>query len=153
MQLGCKDMHLIMYASKYIGQPEDIGSDLVDILETAQTFNAKHNVTGMLFCDEGRFIQVLEGEKSTVQSLMDSIQKDVRHENVTILLDHPVENRELSDWSMRAFDVSSFSGKDWSLLDDFRSIYLQNFKVSSSQVIRLLQHFIDDYKTFEKLRV
>ena len=146
-------MHLIMYASKYIGQPEDIGSDLVDILETAQTFNAKHNVTGMLFCDEGRFMQVLEGEKSTVQSLMDSIQKDVRHENVTVLLDHAVENRELSDWSMRAFDVNSFSGKDWSLLDDFRSIYLQNFKVSSSQVIRLLQHFIDDYKTFEKLRV
>lgn len=146
-------MHLIMYASKYIGLPDKIGPDLVDILETAQAFNLEHHITGMLFCDEGRFMQVLEGEKETIQNLMEQIKKDKRHENVNVLLDHLVEARELTDWSMRAFNVSSFTGKDWSLLDDFRSIYLQNFKVSSSQVIRLLQHFIEDYKTFERLRV
>jgi len=142
-----------MYASKYIGLPDKIGPDLVDILETAQAFNLEHHITGMLFCDEGRFMQVLEGEKETIQNLMEQIKKDKRHENVNVLLDHLVEARELTDWSMRAFNVSSFTGKDWSLLDDFRSIYLQNFKVSSSQVIRLLQHFIEDYKTFERLRV
>lgn len=146
-------MHLIMYASKYVGLPDSIGPDLVSILETAREFNAQNDITGMLFCDEGRFMQVLEGEKDTIQSLMDNILKDARHENVNVLLNHPVESRELADWNMRAFNVSSFKGKDWSLLDDFRSIYLKNFKVSSAQVIRLLQHFIEDYKTFEKLRV
>ena len=146
-------MHLIMYASKYTGRPEEIGPDLVDILETARAFNDKHDITGMLFCDEGRFMQVLEGEKDTIQNLMDHIMKDTRHEDINILLNHPIETRELSGWNMQAFNVSSFAGKDWSLLDDFRSIYLKNFKVSSAQVIRLLRHFIDDYKTFEKLRV
>lgn len=153
MDLWVPLMHLIMYVSEYAGSEQNISKDLADILETARDFNAKHDITGMLFCDENRFIQVLEGEYDTIHDLMAHISTDPRHSNIKVLLDHRIAQRELNDWNMTAFNISHNSGKDWSLLDDFRDIYVHNFKVSSEQLITLLQRFIRDHQSFKKLRM
>lgn len=145
-------MHLIMYCSRYTGKPEDCQTDLKDILDTARENNPKHDITGVLFYDKGQFIQVLEGEKEVIERLLSTIKEDERHDEVEILMDHQIKDRELDQWNMKAFDLSSTSETDWSLLKEFRNIYLQNFKVSATQIIKLLQRFIQDSSSFERFR-
>ena len=145
-------MHLIMYTSQYTGSAEDMPTDVSHILTSARTNNPNQNITGVLFFDEGKFIQVLEGEDANIHELLEDIKKDSRHQDVKVLMDQSIDQRELDNWNMRAFNLTSTSNKDWSLLDEFRDIYLQNFKVSSTQIIRLLQRFIEDSDSFERFR-
>ena len=145
-------MHLIMYTSQYTGSAEDMPTDVSHILTSARTNNPNQNITGVLFFDEGKFIQVLEGEDANIHELLEDIKKDSRHQDVKVLMDQSIDQRELDNWNMRAFNLTSTSNKDWSLLDEFRDIYLRNFKVSSTQIIKLLQRFIEDSDSFERFR-
>lgn len=135
-------MHLLMYTSDYQGQPQDIPKDFRDILAKSRVNNPAKLITGALFYDQGKFIQVLEGEKETLHHLLQVLREDQRHDNIVVLMDEAIESRELSDWNMKAFDLSTTSDKDWSLLKEFRDLYLQSFKVSAKQIITWLKHFI-----------
>jgi hypothetical protein len=74
--------------------------ELEDILEQAQGNNAGNAITGALVYVDGFFLQVLEGEKDTVQKLMHKICGDFRHESVTVLQEGEVPAAAFSDWTM-----------------------------------------------------
>lgn len=74
--------------------------DLDDILITAMERNYKENITGCLVYFESKFYQLLEGNKEAVLSVYESIKKDLRHKNVTLLNQEKVSERIFSDWSM-----------------------------------------------------
>ena len=59
--------------------------ELEDILEQAQSNNSRNGITGALVYIDGSFLQILEGEKDRVQTLMQKISKDFRHETVSVL--------------------------------------------------------------------
>ena len=54
----------------------------------------------MLLYVRDSFIQVLEGEKEAVEALFGRIRQDVRHTDVTLLLNRPVAECVFSDWAM-----------------------------------------------------
>jgi hypothetical protein len=74
--------------------------DLEDLLEQAQGHNAGNAITGALVYVDGFFLQVLEGDKATVQTLMQKICKDFRHESVTVLQEGEVPAAAFSEWTM-----------------------------------------------------
>lgn len=55
---------------------------------------------------DGDFIQLLEGERTVVQALYQTIVKDPRHRGATMLLDGEADERMFSDWSMGFRDLS-----------------------------------------------
>ncbi|MBK5215059.1 MAG: BLUF domain-containing protein [Flavobacteriaceae bacterium] len=49
--------------------------------------NTLKNITGVLIYKEGTFIQILEGKAPALNNLFKKIQTDVRHNNITKILD------------------------------------------------------------------
>ncbi|MCD2497556.1 BLUF domain-containing protein [Microbacterium nymphoidis] len=73
---------------------------LAQLLVEFRRFNTENHITGMLLFRDGRFIQVLEGAPSVIESLLERIGRDSRHHDVRILVSEPITERKFADWSM-----------------------------------------------------
>lgn len=71
-----------------------------EILAKARECNTKVDVTGALLFTEGRFVQVLEGDRNDVRATYDRIEEDPRHANVEILSSQFSDRRRFKRWSM-----------------------------------------------------
>lgn len=90
-------MHQLLYvSSKTPGQDVKTG----DILTTSRRNNAAAGVSGLLYAEGNRFLQVLEGSKADVMRTFARIKTDPRHRAVVILSDRDIENREFGQWAM-----------------------------------------------------
>ena len=74
-----------------------------DILAKARDRNATVDVTGALLFTEGRFVQVLEGERDKVREIFDRIGSDTRHAEVEILSAQYSDRRRVKEESMAFF--------------------------------------------------
>ena len=70
------------------------------ILQKSRDNNARDGVTGLLYFDGKRFLQVIEGEDAAIARTYARIQKDPRHRAVVILSDRTVDDRDFGEWSM-----------------------------------------------------
>ena len=89
--------------------------DLAGLLRQSRTFNAAHDITGMLLYKDRSFIQVLEGDEEVVMPLYDRIRRDLRHEKVKTLFVSDIDERDFATWSMGfknldGVDVQSLQG-------------------------------------------
>lgn len=123
-------MYLIVYTSTYSGHKNDFKSDVRKIVEEAKVHNAKSDICGVLIINDGRFLQILEGEQEDLSSLMGKIQKDNRHKNVDILVDQSVETRSFDDWNMEVFDLSDKTSLNNESLKIITDIYKENFSLN-----------------------
>lgn len=87
----------IVYASHAC---DDTGKDLPGILSWCRRVNPGLNVTGVLCLLDGVYMQYLEGEEKTLDTLFDSIRRDARHGDVTMLERRSIPRRSFSDWAM-----------------------------------------------------
>lgn len=69
-------------------------------LSTARRKNAERQITGALLLDQGQFIQVLEGERETIETCFAKIGRDKRHDEVQLLALTPLSARRFNHWSM-----------------------------------------------------
>ena len=74
-------------------------ADLNQILTVSRANNAALDVTGLLLFIDGGFLQILEGEETTVRALYDRIAADPRHWETRLLLDRE-SPRACAGWSM-----------------------------------------------------
>ncbi len=82
-------------------------NDIQNILSKSQANNKKRGLTGLLVFTEKRFLQVLEGEKTEIESLYDVILKDDRHLAARQRYIAPIEERLFPDWAMGSKDAST----------------------------------------------
>jgi hypothetical protein len=82
-------------ASNLIDEPS-----LERMLSDFRAKNAKLQVTGILLYSDGNIMQVLEGERASIEELMQKISTDSRHKGVIVLLQESIEQRQFADWSM-----------------------------------------------------
>jgi hypothetical protein len=54
----------------------------------------------MLAYSNGNFLQVIEGEEATVDTLFNKISLDPRHKRVFVIVKEPITSRSFGDWSM-----------------------------------------------------
>ncbi len=75
------------------------------LLRASQKRNEKLGITGMLLCAGRSFLQVIEGEKKNVDKLVSSIERDERHQNITVIIREPIAKRAFGDWTMGYADL------------------------------------------------
>ncbi|HEX5661670.1 MAG TPA: BLUF domain-containing protein [Polyangiales bacterium] len=80
-------------------RPFDEGQ-LAALLAQARAKNARLGVVGILLYDHGSFLQVLQGEESTVMPLFETIARDARHERVSVLQRNIVQEASFGAWTM-----------------------------------------------------
>ena len=94
----------LIYISRAVGPQTTTVT--TQILETARAFNKSHELTGVLCQGKGLYVQVLEGERSVVNSLYRRIAADSRHVDAEIVLFGEIKNRQFKDWSMALVNLS-----------------------------------------------
>ena len=76
------------------------GIDIGGILAISMRNNHRADVTGLLWTDEHRFLQVLEGPEEAVNDVFSRIKSDPRHRGIVILQDRTIAVREFGAWEM-----------------------------------------------------
>ena len=96
----------LVYRSHSRVAPGDRETVLADIFRVARSENEAAGITGALLITDHWFVQALEGDTATVQSLYERICRDDRHENVTLIEAQPVPERVFSRWAMAQVSAS-----------------------------------------------
>ncbi|WP_293750503.1 BLUF domain-containing protein [uncultured Paraglaciecola sp.] len=112
--------------------------DFEKILAAAVTKNKRLDITGMMVVIDGHIFQTIEGSEHNVQSLMDSIKADNRHNNIRIIGVDSVVVRDYPDWAMGY--TCNWQG---TTLDDVKSLLLQlaetnTFSENNAQSLKIL---------------
>jgi hypothetical protein len=84
---------------------------LRELLAQSREKNARLEITGMLLYQQGNFMQVLEGSREAVLSLMTSIRADVRHTNVVVIQEFYPPEREFPDWTMAFHQIDESTSR------------------------------------------
>lgn len=95
----------IIYTSA--AAPGFTAADFRKIAIRAAVQNTELGITGILLFADGSILQVLEGEKAALDTLIGKISQDSRHTGLNILVNRAAQSREFSDWSMGFRMVSS----------------------------------------------
>lgn len=77
-----------------------IGDNLSTILLQSRRNNPPSGLTGLLWTDGKRFLQLLEGGYDHLQQTFDRIQNDPRHRGIVVLCDRAIAERSFGYWSM-----------------------------------------------------
>lgn len=107
-------LHYLIYMSSAAALMTD--EQLVRLLEQSRSWNETHHLTGMLLYVEGqflnsvlphtgrqlqgRFMQVLEGTQTEINTIFGKIEKDNRHHDVLVLKETATEQRNFENWAM-----------------------------------------------------
>ncbi|WP_193539996.1 BLUF domain-containing protein [Phenylobacterium soli] len=93
-------LHRLIYHSAVRPEASVRMRDLLeDILQSSRRRNESLGVTGVLFACQGRFLQVLEGEKHAVQQVYGAISADPRHGALQVVESRAVVSRQFPDWT------------------------------------------------------
>lgn len=96
----------LLYVSKEVENPT------VDFaatnLESFKRHNKSNGITGVLLSGNGVFLQVLEGERVTINKLYARILKDTRHTDIELLHYEEIDQRVFYAWSLDYIPMSSF---------------------------------------------
>lgn len=100
-------LHRLVYASQATAP---LAADKLDrILLHARLNNAGARISGLLLFQEGRFLQVLEGSAGALLDLLERLQRDRRHANLTILEWGPADRHALAETPMTYVSARNFS--------------------------------------------
>ena len=112
----------LIYASRATRPLSD--EDLLRILRGAHERNQPRHITGILVYRNAVFLQVLEGEDSDLEAIWAIIQADARHDNIVVIRDAPVQERDFADWSMGFVNLSH---KDLSTIPGYSTFLEEDF--------------------------
>lgn len=101
-------MKAIVYVSK-TSTPFDT-SALQKLAHQAAECNAKLDITGYLWFDDGLFLQYLEGDAERLDELMARLEQDERHQMVNQAEESDVAERRFPGWNMQFIQDGDFAG-------------------------------------------
>lgn len=116
----------VIYSSVAVG--DERRHDHLEILRQSRANNGLDGVSGFLWTDGHRYLQVLEGDPTTLNSLLTQIIGDPRHCDVNVISDQLDGKKAFSDWAMASLSLD----RDSSMLRE--------------QVNRFLRHAPDDVR-------
>jgi hypothetical protein len=89
----------LVYGSTATGHTDNL-LNIATILAESGRNNARDGLTGALAAHDGRFIQVIEGSRDSIDGLLRRLATDPRHKDIVIFGRDPVEQRLFGDWVM-----------------------------------------------------
>jgi hypothetical protein len=117
--------------------------ELSALLDKCRSNNANFDVTGMLLYQHHSFFQVLEGDRSTVESLFEKIALDPRHKRITKVILEPISEREFGNWTMGYPQISSKELAEIPGLNDFFRHATSYLELGEGRAKTLLAAFKD----------
>lgn len=78
----------------------DESAELPSILGASVRNNKLRGITGMMLYADGNILQVLEGEKEVLLQTFRTIQADLRHHGILVLIEAEIAARQFASWSM-----------------------------------------------------
>jgi hypothetical protein len=134
-----------MKAIMYISQATNHGiaswmpHDYAAITKVCQKNNVDRDITGILNYQDGYFLHYIEGPTAKIDRLIVKIAGDQRHENIQLLLNHDIADRNFSKWNMA---MGSKLRKDQEFAR-FVNLFNSNFINLSGDVKQTLEKFYD----------
>ena len=110
-----KSVYQLVYISRATRPLDD--AELGRLATDAKRFNDGHAITGLLLHDGGRFIQALEGRRVSVETVMERIMRDRRHDSIAYVERRPVPTRQFGGWSMDVRRIHDRQGAQTFLTD------------------------------------
>jgi hypothetical protein len=98
----------LIYVSRSLLNFPDEAAEVDRIVGVSVARNEGLSVTGALIFTGKRFAQVLEGPESSLDELMNSIRRDPRHTDLTVVQQTPVAERRFAGWSMAYSGASTY---------------------------------------------
>ena len=134
-------MYLLVYVSSAVKLFSN--EDLVRLLELARANNHALDITGMLLYRDGNFMQLLEGPKEAVRSLVEKIKLDPRHHGFLALLQQEQPDREFREWEMGFQKLDAETAREIPGYSDFLDLPLNSveFIENPSKALKLLFNF------------
>ena len=104
----------------YVSQvsPRVLATDAEAIAAEASERNGDLGITGFLLYSRRFFLQVLEGDESSVDEMMTLIEKDGRHRDIRLLGEVSICTRTFASWSMGFASVPAMGDESpagWSM--------------------------------------
>ena len=93
-------MRQIIYRSTTTADSGRAADDIPGILRQAVARNGIDGITGLLYTEEGAFLQAIEGPPDSMAELLVRLHEDGRHHAIEVLVDRSIERREFGDWTM-----------------------------------------------------
>ena len=90
----------LVYRSRLNARPEDVETEVANILSASRRNNPAKNITGALVVWDIDVVQTLEGDEQVVRDLYETITRDPRHENLQLVEESPGVERTFVKWSM-----------------------------------------------------
>ena len=98
---------LLVRALYYSSAALDSREEVAAILDAARRNNPALGLTGVLVCDRGRFLQVLEGARPAVSAMLARLAGDKRHYNLALAELIEIPERSFPDFAMGFIDADS----------------------------------------------
>ena len=98
----------LLYVSRSTIARDRLEAEIADIVTVSRAHNARAGITGGLVRAGGYFAQLLEGPTEAVKTLMERIDRDPRHTDVSVVRIAASNKRQLPDWSMAYAGESTY---------------------------------------------
>ncbi len=145
------DLWRISYFSTSTVPLRDLPREIRAIAAIAEHNNPLHAITGILIYDHDRFFQTFEGAHDDLERLMQSVQRDPRHEHITRVVDESAATRAFPDTGMAVYAVEIHDAPQGEVYDLLRRLWWRLDQRDPSfgddllgltrSTARVLQHF------------
>ena len=116
-------------------------ADIDAILAQSRAHNPALGITGVLCCSGLLFMQVLEGGREAVNSLYNTIVRDPRHNDVSLLLYQEIRERRFAGWTMGQVNLAKVNPS--MVLKYSPTPELDPYQVSGHVSMALLEELMD----------
>ena len=128
----------LLYASR---SAEPVTPALIEsILASSRRHNPELGITGILCHSGDIFMQLLEGGRAPVNALYNSIVRDPRHTEVTVLHCEEIAERRFANWTMGQVNLARVNAS--TLLKYSEKPALDPYAVSGRVAMALLEELI-----------
>ncbi|MEG3178675.1 BLUF domain-containing protein [Sphingomonas sp. RB3P16] len=90
----------LLYVSRHALSMMDWEATVTEIVSAAVIENESVGISGSLVCTHDHFAQLLEGPGVALDELMNRIERDQRHTDITVLRVEAISRRRLPHWSL-----------------------------------------------------
>ncbi|GAA3623547.1 BLUF domain-containing protein [Flavivirga jejuensis] len=117
---------------------------LKNLYSKAKKNNSKHNITGVLIYYNKNFLQVLEGDKISVDATFKRISLDTRHRNVFKVININIPQRIFEDYNF-GFTIVNNS-KELNELYEYLEWLRKADNTLANKVVNMVENFIAQKK-------
>ena len=120
------------------------GAEVEELVAHSDSNNKGTDVTGLLVCAGGHFLQLLEGDSGRISNLFARISRDPRHTEVQCLLHKQSRDRLFPEWGMQLAGLHRMRPVDRErITKTLKRLRLAKFEEPATEAITLLKEIRD----------